>query len=80
MNRFQFCRLFALYITFGFATLLLEVPLVALLERAICYRHFQVADSAREPLGEGACKVSEVQDVLSQMVGWKMFFDALPGM
>jgi hypothetical protein len=68
---------FALYILSAFATLLLEVPIVRLTEQAICNRHFQ--DLGARDIEEVACKISEIQDLLAKIVGWKMSFDALPG-
>lgn len=67
-----------LYTLFGFAVMLLEVPIIRLFERAICDRHFRSV--ARSAIDEGACKIPEVQDLLAKVVGWKMSFDALPGM
>ncbi|EJT80754.1 hypothetical protein GGTG_00748 [Gaeumannomyces tritici R3-111a-1] len=67
---------FALYILFNFVTLLLEVPIVRLLEHAICYRRLG-GDGA---VDERNCKIPAVQDSLASITGWKMFFDAVPGL
>lgn len=79
VNLAQLAGPFSIYILFNFTTLLLEVPLVRLFELAICHRYFQ--DLAPPPGGfdESACKVPAIQDSLGHLVGWKMFFDAVPG-
>ena len=74
---------FALYLSFSFATQLLEIPLLRLFENAICNRHYRsVRDdslSASHNIEEILCKIPTVQDQLSDVVGWKICFDAVPG-
>ncbi|KAL8327941.1 hypothetical protein RB597_003989 [Gaeumannomyces tritici] len=68
---------FALYILFNFVTLLLlEVPIVRLLEHAICHRRLG-GDGA---VDERNCKIPAVQDSLASITGWKVFFDAVLGL
>ena len=67
----------------SFATLLLEVPTVRLIESSICNRYYSSADNATyiagEQVDESACKVPQVQSLLANLVGWKISFDAIPG-
>ena len=74
---------FVAYILISFATLLLEVPIVRLIEGSICNRYYSSADNATyiavEQIDESACKVPQVQSLLAKLVGWKMSFDAIPG-
>ena len=74
---------FALYISVSFATQLIEVPLLRLFENAICNRHYRfISDnslSISTHVDELLCKIPAVQDQLSNVVGWKICFDAIPG-
>lgn len=74
---------FVAYILISFATLLLEIPTVRLIEGSICNRYYSFADNATyiavEQVDESACKVPQVQSLLAKLVGWKMSFDAIPG-
>ena len=75
---------FALYISVSFATQLLEIPLLRLFENAICNRHYRfVTDNSlvafSNNVDEISCKISAVQDQLNDVVGWKLCFDATPG-
>ena len=74
---------FALYLSVSFANQLIEIPLLRLLENAICSRHYRSTrdDSPSIFIGidEILCKIPAVQDQLSDVVGWKICFDAIPG-
>ncbi len=73
-------RVFALYFVASFSSQLLEIPLVRLLESAICNRHFHHELSASDRgVKEDLWKISPVQDKLSNVMGWKVCFDAIPG-
>ena len=61
---------------------MVEVPLIKLLEQAICNRYYaidELVDAATGPISEGMCKIPAIQDELASIVGWKFSFDALPG-
>lgn len=62
----------------------LTVPLVSLLERAICedyyHEHDQIALSSLGPVDEALCKIPEIQGALAKLRGWKAFFETLSGM
>jgi hypothetical protein len=74
---------FVLYFCVTFAIQLLEVPLVRLFESAICDRyHRSVVGASIHAFGdtdEASCKIVIVQDELANVVGWKVAFDAFPG-
>ena len=74
---------FALYLSVSFANQLLEIPLLRLLENAICNRHYRSIRDDSLPVfidvDEILCKIPAVQDQLSDVVGWKIFSDAIPG-
>ena len=75
---------FVVYTLVSFATLLLEVPLIRLFETAICNRHYLLRGNAiiafvNDDVDESACKIPAVQDLLANVVGWKISFDAIPG-
>ena len=74
---------FALYLSASFANQLLEIPLLRLLENAICNRHYRsIGDDSLSvfiAIDEILCKIPAVQDQLSDVVGWKICFDAIPG-
>ena len=63
---------------------ILTVPLVSLLERAICenyYRqHDQIALSSLGFIDEALCKIPAIQGELAKLRGWKAFFETLSGM
>lgn len=63
-----------LYTTYWFALSLIDVPTVAIVERAICVRNY------RDPLiDEAACKRSDIQTALASTLGWKLTFSSLAG-
>src|SRR5881392_948541 len=74
---------FALYFLVSFAIQLVEVPTVRLLESAICNRYYRSIGNATvsifNDVDESSCKISVVQGQLANVVGWKMSFDAIPG-
>jgi hypothetical protein len=74
---------FVLYFCVTFAIQLLEVPIVRLFESAICDRyHRSVVVTSVHAFGdtdEASCKIVIVQDELAKVVGWKVSFDAFPG-
>lgn len=78
-------RIFSLQFLVGFAKHIIEVPLVRLLEIAICNKYYRTHDIphipsiATQEIAEKLCKIAPVQDTLSTITGWKFSFDALPG-
>ena len=66
---------FCLQFLFNFSRYIVEVPLIRLFEIAICNRYFDV-----KAIEEKACKVPRIQDDLAIVVGWRFFFDAIPGL
>lgn len=78
--------LYALYGLFRFAQFLLEVPTVQMVEVAACHQFLNrkndvigtVFEMAKIP--DSACKAVPVQEQISRVIGWKMSFDAIPGM
>jgi hypothetical protein len=61
---------------------LLELPLLRLLERAICQRHFTGLKSFANiySSSEDTCKDAAIQDELAMVVGFKSSFDSVPCM
>lgn len=58
-----------------FSVMILHVPMVSLLEQAICHRNFPQDQWAT--LSPDVCKVASVQRSLAEVRGWKAFFDTL---
>ena len=73
-----FFVLYSLYLLFRFAQFLLEVPTVRMIEYAVC--HQRLNGVALFGLDEAACKASNIQEEVARIVGWKLSFDAIPGM
>lgn len=74
---------FTLYFLASFAKHVIEVPLIALLEKTICTQYYRhqgnpTVHDTQEFAGR-LCKVVFVQDKLAAVVGWKLSFDAVPG-
>ena len=71
----QFCTYFAKHI--------IEVPLIRLLEEAICNKYYAsnrgLVRDASSSIDEGLCKIPPIQNKLATIVGLKFTFDALPG-
>ena len=67
-----------------FSNNVLTVPLVSLIERAICenyyHEHDQIARSSLGSVDEALCKIPEIQGELAKLRGWKAFFETLSGM
>lgn len=59
----------ALYTVYWFALSIIEVPNVALVERAICI----------QAIDEAACKRSDVQSALANTLGWKLALNSCVG-
>ena len=59
--------------------MILTVPMVSLLEQAICQRYYHPGRWTGS-LHSDACKVPAIQRNLAQVRGWKAFFDTLSGM
>lgn len=76
---------FILYFLVTFAIQLLEVPTVRLFEIAICDRYYRttndgaLAGSLLKDIDESSCKITAVQNELAEIAGWKISFDAVPG-
>ena len=74
-----FCLQFCTY----FAKHMVEVPLIRLLEGAICNRYYalngHLTTAATGSVNEGMCKIPPIQNELASIVGLKFTFDALPG-
>jgi hypothetical protein len=75
---------FILYFLVTFAIQLLEVPTVRLFEIAICDRYYRTANggvfaSLFKDIDESSCKITDVQNELAEIAGWKISFDAVPG-
>jgi len=75
--------LYILYLLFRFAHFLLEVPTMRMIEYAACHQqHHRLGSDAISMLAEldeAACKTATVQEQVTRVVGWKMSFDAIPG-
>lgn len=77
--------LFLLQFLVSFAKHVIEVPMVRLLEMAICNKYYRTHDIPNVPfvatqeIAEKLCKVAPVQDTLSTITGWRFSFDAIPG-
>jgi hypothetical protein len=79
-SRIRLVGLFVLYFGFILTGALVEVPLVRLVEQAICNQHFHAASlSPPHRIDESDCKIPDVQSVLVYVIGWKLSFDAMPG-
>ena len=67
-----------------FSNNVLTVPLVSLIERAVCenyyHEHDQIALSSLGPVDEVLCKIPEIQGEIAKLRGWKAFFETLAGM
>lgn len=61
-----------------FSTMILAVPMVSLLEQAICQRYYH-HDNWTGSFDSDMCKVPAIQRSLAQVRGWKAFFDTLSG-
>ena len=70
----------------SFAKHITEVPSVRLFEIAICNRYYLYqrifnAELLEDPrIDEKQCKIPEIQNDLTFLVGWRFAFDALPGL
>lgn len=74
-----------------FSILFLEVPTIRIFEKAICNRFYSVERDDSHKIRDGIlwnggslgtdseCKLPAVQDLLADVTGWKMSFDAIPG-
>jgi hypothetical protein len=69
----------ALELLCEFSTMILTVPMVSLLEQAICQRYYHNAHWTGS-LDSDICGVPQIQRTLAQVRGWKAFFDTLSGM
>jgi hypothetical protein len=67
------------YFLFRFAYYLLEVPTVGMIEYAVCHQQLDHVNSMSTALDEAACRTPPVQEQVARIVGWKMSFDAVPG-
>ena len=74
---------YILNLLFRFAHFLLEVPTVRMIEYAICHRHVDEAKLEATAIvlkvNDASCKTAAIQGQVASTVGWKMSFDAIPG-
>jgi hypothetical protein len=74
---------FVLFFIENLSEQLLEVPNVRLVEKTICDRFYQSAANGNVDRSNGndevLCKIPEVQNMLSVVIGWHKSFDAAPG-
>lgn len=73
--RLLYCCIFILKLCVQFSSALLELPLVRLIERAVCRSYL---DINADEIDERPCKVPSVQDKVAFILGYKSTFDALP--
>ncbi|UPK93467.1 hypothetical protein LCI18_004402 [Fusarium solani-melongenae] len=75
---------FLLYLLFRFAYFLVEVPTVRMVEHATCHQQLDGRElglvSLLTDFDEERCKTVPVQQQVSSIIGWKMCFDAVPGL
>lgn len=75
---------FALLLLGNFSYFLLEVPIVRLIERGVCREYYAsnpVSTALRSgDIDESLCKLAPIQNTLAAIMGWKISFDAVPGM
>ena len=66
-----------------FAKHIVEVPLIRLLEEAICNKYYAsnrgLVKDASTSIDEAMCKIPPIQNKMATIVGLKFTFDALPG-
>jgi hypothetical protein len=74
----QIVALFATFAAFCFSVALLEIPIIRLVEQAICNKHFRSVSGQPPPLDEKACKIPEIQQRLGHLMGVKIAVDAIP--
>lgn len=83
IKKYPLCILYILYCLFRFAQLLTEVPTVRMIEHAVCHQQLDRMGldmaSLVPGLDEKACKVANVQEQVARIVGWRLSFDAVPG-
>jgi MFS family permease len=64
-----------------FSSYMLVIPIFRLCENAICRQHYHKRDGKWDSdMDEGQCKIPEIQSNLATLIGWKVAFDALPGL
>lgn len=71
----RLCTPYFSYLLFRLSYYLLEVPTISIIEHAVC----QQLLAGLPRLDETSCKAAIVQERVSTVVGWKMFFDSIPG-
>jgi MFS family permease len=64
-----------------FSNYMLVIPALRLYENAVCRQYYHKRDGKwYSDIDEGQCKIPEIQSSLATLIGWKMAFDALPGL
>jgi MFS family permease len=64
-----------------FSNYMLVIPALRLYENAICRQYYHKRDGKWYPdIDEGQCKIPEIQSSLATLIGWKIAFDAVPGL
>jgi hypothetical protein len=74
--------IFLLKVTLSLFSYIPELPLVRLVEAAICQRHDRIYSPSLShwaEVGEDACKLAVIQNKLAHVMGYKLAFDAIPG-
>jgi hypothetical protein len=74
--------IFLLKVTLSLFSYIPELPLVRLVEAAICQRHYGIYSSSLNTwaeVGEDACKLAVIQNKLAHVMGYKLAIDAIPG-
>jgi hypothetical protein len=73
--------IYVIYFFSNFAGVLLDVPTIRLFERAVCAKWYRShAPHDLNDIDERFCKISPVQSEVAFLVGWRVSFDALPGL
>lgn len=80
-----FCYINAIYFLSNFALVMVSVPLVRLIEQAVCQRYYQfhamvIHTSGPSNVDEASCKIEPVQKEVARLVGWQVSLNAVSGM
>lgn len=80
-RRFYIC-IFLLKFTLTFYTTIFDLPLVRLVERAVCVEYYKAQASGPDwqDVQENMCKIVPIQNKLAYVLGFRLSFYALPGL